>query len=189
MLAVKVFLGFILLPAGCDNGGPVLFYDSLFPAARGQCSGEIPDNSRGFPDLCLQENLEKGMVLDPLNEVFQIGGNLLTLPSGAEPFCRTSKLTRLFHQVCLTPLLCDTKGCLHTGDASTDNQGSIVYIKRNLLKRFHQGGLCHGHSNEVFGFFGRLFWVIHMDPGVLIADVGHFKEVLVETRIPNGLLK
>ena len=44
--------------------------------------------------------------------------------------------------------------------------------------------MADGHAHEVHGFPGRAFGLAGMHPGVLVADVGHFEEVLVE---PGGL--
>ncbi len=37
------------------------------------------------------------------------------------------------------------------------------------------GGLGHGHAHQILGLLGGLFRLVHVNPGVLIPDVGHFK--------------
>ena len=50
-------------------------------------------------------------------------------------------------------------------------------------------GSGHRHSNQVFGLFRCNRRFLGMDPGVLVADIGHFKEIFVEAARLEGLHK
>jgi hypothetical protein len=62
-------------------------------------------------------------------------------------------------------------------------------IQAHLVQGFDAGGLGHGHADQVLGLLGGLFRFVHVYPGVLVADIGHFEQVLVQAGIPDGLLE
>ncbi len=129
------------------------------------------------------------MFLNLLNQAFHIGAHLFSLPGPAKAARHTTQFSALFHQIGLIPLLSHAKGSLHPSHASAHHQDTLLHLQHDLLKGFNEGRLGYGHANQVLRLLRGLGRIVHMDPRVLIPDVGHLEEVLVEARIPNGLLE
>ena len=55
------------------------------------------------------------------------------------------------------------------------------------MQRLEQRGPGHRHAHQVLGFFRGLLGLLHVHPGILVADIGHLKEVLVQPGIDHGL--
>ncbi len=81
------------------------------------------------------------------------------------------------------------KGCCHSSNSTTKNQSFWYYRHRLLRQRHDMGGLGDSHTHKILGFICRGFRFIGMDPGTLITDVDHLKEVPVEASIFQGFLK
>jgi hypothetical protein len=45
------------------------------------------------------------------------------------------------------------------------------------------------HANQVPGLGRSHFRIVHMDPGILVADIGHLHQVLVDSGFTKGILK
>ena len=81
------------------------------------------------------------------------------------------------------------QGRFHAGDPAADDQGGFGDRKGLLVQGFQLHHPGHDPADQVLGLFQGLFRLVHMHPGVLVADVGHFEEVGVEARLPDGLLE
>ena len=60
---------------------------------------------------------------------------------------------------------------------------------RRFLEWLHQRDFGYGHPDEVLGFLGCQLGVVFVHPGVLIPDVCHFKEILIQPGVGQGLLE
>ena len=54
-------------------------------------------------------------------------------------------------------------------------------------QRLEQGGPGHRHPHQVFGLVRGLVVLLHVHPGILVADVGHLKQILVQAGVDQGL--
>ena len=55
------------------------------------------------------------------------------------------------------------------------------------VERLQAPGAGHCHARQIPGLFGGQFRPLRMNPRVLVADVGHLKEVGIEARLANGV--
>ena len=69
---------------------------------------------------------------------------------------------------------------VHARDTATDDHGTGGDLQLHLLQGAEQGGLGHGHAHQVLGLLGGRLGIIGVHPGVLVADVGHLEQVLVQ---------
>src|SRR5208337_1588905 len=90
-----------------------------------------------------------------------------------------AKLGALFDDYGLETLPGKAKGRIHACYATTYNEGSWIHRKRLLDKWSKKRGPGHRHPNQVFGLRGCSYRFLLVDPGILVADIGHLKEVFV----------
>ena len=132
---------------------------------------------------------DHGVGCHPCHEIIEIGCQQLTLPGGTQLGGHPAEVHVALHQVDLALLIGHAQGGLHPGHAPAHHQGAFGDGQGHLVEGSGVAGLGHGHTHQVFGFLGGLFRFVHVDPGVLIADVGHLKEVLVQTGLADGFLE
>ncbi len=73
------------------------------------------------------------------------------------------------------------EGRLDAGHPAADHQHVLVDADLVGVERLHLAHLGHGHLDDVVGLLGGLR-VLVVDPGAVLADVGHLEEVGVEPR-------
>ncbi len=91
------------------------------------------------------------------------------------------------HQVRPVALVDQVKRSGHAGHTAADDQCVVVEGLRLGVEREEQPGSGHGHSHQVFGLAGCLVWLLAVHPTALIADVGHLKEVGIQSCATNCL--
>ncbi len=99
----------------------------------------------------------------------------------------TSKLLLLLNERDLESLLRQIKRCGHARQAAPNDKSIVVDLQAAFVQGLQQPCLCHSHSYQVFCFVCSRLGLIHMHPGALVADIGHFKEVLVQSCFPAGV--
>ena len=72
------------------------------------------------------------------------------------------------------------KGRLNAGDAAADNQDALVDVEALGLEGAVVAQLGHGNADEFGGLVGVGLLVL-ADPGDVLADIGHFKHVAVQS--------
>src|SRR5208283_2501512 len=100
-----------------------------------------------------------------------------------------AELGALFDNYGLETLPGKAKGRIHAGYASTHDERSRIHRKRRLDKWSKKRGPGHRHPNQVFGLCGCSLRLLLVDPGILVADIGHLKEVFVQTAVFESLLE
>ncbi len=83
-------------------------------------------------------------------------------------------------QVDAEALVGQGQGRRHPGHAAADDQGIVIQRQRPLGQRLDQPRLGHRHPHQSLGLLGGLLGLVHVDPGALVADVGHLEEVRVQ---------
>jgi hypothetical protein len=119
----------------------------------------------------------------------QVVADGFSLPGGAQLARIAAQPAGLFHQKHLAALTGHAQGGFHAGHAAAHHQGRLGDRHRYGIERFDEGRLGHGHAHQVLGLAGGHGRIVHVHPGVLIADVGHFEQVLVQAGLADGLLK
>ena len=127
-----------------------------------------------------------GVGLHPGDDLLQPGRKGFVLPGGTQATGISPQLIRSLHQVDLTPLIGYAQGGFHSGHAAAHHKGRFGDGNRDMVKWFDMGRFGHGHAHQVFGFLRGFVRVVHVHPGVLVADIGHFEQVFVQARFSNG---
>jgi hypothetical protein len=65
----------------------------------------------------------------------------------------------------------------------------FVHRHRDIIQGFQKAGLGYGHAEQVLTLLGGGRGLILMDPGALVADIGHLKEILVQTGVSEHILE
>ncbi len=90
-----------------------------------------------------------------------------------------TQVLTLLNQIGFKPLIGQIEGCGQTGQTPADHQGLLDHIKGYFIQRFQKMGPGHGHPDQVFGFFRGQGRIILMNPGTLIANIGHLEEIFI----------
>ncbi len=90
----------------------------------------------------------------------------------------------LFHQHHLKSLASEPRAAFIPAMPPPITRARLLTGMHLLLQRFQVRRAGHRHPHQVLGLFGGGFRVLGVDPGILVADVGHFKQVFVQ---PAGL--
>ena len=94
-----------------------------------------------------------------------------------------------FHQRDREALIGDGQGRGHAGRPAAEHEGRLGHRQGDRPQGLDQVGLGHGHAHQVLALDRRLFVLVHVHPGALVADVGHLEEIRVQPRLPDGLLE
>ena len=92
-----------------------------------------------------------------------------------------AKLILLFHQIGIKALARQSQGSGHARQPAADDQGGLFHLDRLPVERLQQPSLGQRHPHQIFGFLGGPLWLVHVHPGTLVADIGHLKQVGIES--------
>ena len=129
------------------------------------------------------------MVTHPVNQIIQVGFHGFSLPGGPQFVRHSAQHIAPLYQIDLEALVGNAQRRLHTGNPTAYHHHLLDHLQPDLMQGFDIGGFGHGHSDQVLGFGRCPFRIVHVNPGVLVTNVGHFEQVLVQTRIPDCLLE
>ena len=129
------------------------------------------------------------MTRHPLDQVIHIGLHRFAVPGMVELAGMAAQEILFLYQGDVVALVGQAQGGLHTGHAAADNQTGLGDRQIEFLQRRLQAHSGHGHADLVLGPMGGGFRLVLVNPGALIPDVGHLKEVLVEAGFLDGLLE
>ena len=97
-----------------------------------------------------------------------------------------AQLRLLFDEEDLEVLPRELEGGRHAGEAAADDEGCLVDADGDLFEGLDVVRVRYRHPDEGLRLFRGVLLVFHMDPGALVADIGHLEEVLVEARLADG---
>ena len=123
-----------------------------------------------------------------LHQVIQIGLDSGPFDGRRQARGQPAQLGFFFHQDYLIALFGQTQGGIHTRHTAADHQASLDNRNFLFLQRMKRPGAGHRHTYQILGLFGR-FLVPGVDPRILVADVGHFKQVFVQAAGFHGILE
>jgi hypothetical protein len=184
-LAVEVLGGSVDVGADGDHRRAVL--DPLRPALALHGGDEVAHVARDVGDRGRVEHADQRVAVDLAHEVAQVLLDVQSLEGGVDPARHPAQLVGLLHQHHLVSLLGDRQRTGHAGDAAAHHQGGLVHRQVELLERLQMAGARHRHADDVLCLGRGLFFLLGMDPGAVLADVGHLEVVLVEPRLPQGV--
>jgi hypothetical protein len=85
------------------------------------------------------------------------------------------------------PLVGDGQGAGHAGDAAAHHQGGLVHRQIDFFAAAPNGPPGHGHARDVLGLVRGFFRLLGVDPGAVLADVGHLAEILIDAGFSEGV--
>ena len=184
---VQVHLRFAFDPADGDDGHTVL--DGLFGAAAYDAADELTDVPVGPFDCRVQVDVDSRVCLDAGDEVRKACLHVRPFQRGAQLAEIASELGFGLDQVHVEPLVADRQSGRHTRQSASDHQRRGNHGGLPRLERPQVPCPRHGHAHECDGLFGGRGAVLAVNPGALVADIGHGEEVLVEPRDPQRFLE
>jgi len=101
----------------------------------------------------------------------------------------STKAFFFFDQNHLKALIGKTKGSIHACHPTTDNKGTFIDWNLFFVQLLEWCGTGNGHSDKSHGLIRCFFRGIGMDPWILIANIGHFKEIFVKPGGTEGIHK
>ena len=186
-LPIEVLLGLVLVASCSEHRDPMLEGPLESPGMK---SGlEVTDKPFDLGQFGSEVEPDVLVALDRLDKAPEVFLDVFSPPGLVKVQSLTAQRRSLLDEVHLIALVAQALGRHHPGNAAADHQGPLVDIQHRLREGVHESHLGHGHAHEVLGFVRRLLRIVLVDPGVLVADVGHFEEVLVEPGVYEGFLK
>ena len=132
-------------------------------------------------DVGVGDHLDLVVGRDLGDELPEIGLNVGAL-DGVVKFARiAAEFGFLFEQAHLESLASEPEGGVHSCHTAADHEGALVDRHHFLMQGSQVRRPGHRHPHEVLRFFSCGLRVFGVDPGILVADVGHFKQVLVQS--------
>ncbi len=123
------------------------------------------------------------MALRALDGLGQQGLDVVAVQRAVDLADRAAQAVALFDQVDGEALLGQGQGGRHAGDAAADHQGRVVHRRAGFLQGHERGRPGRRHADQVDRLLGRRGRVARVDPGALIANIGHLQQVGIEPRI------
>ncbi len=117
--------------------------------------------------------------LKPLGQLLQIARHVPALDGGVQPVGHAAQPLLLFHQHHLVALVGDGERRVHAGHPAADHERPRVDGDDLFPQRLQGAGPGRRHADQLPGLGGRPQRGLGVHPGVLVADVGHFQQVLV----------
>ena len=87
----------------------------------------------------------------------------------------STQLGFLFNQVDRESLSRQTQGRCHPRGAAANDQGGFLDRNVDRIQGYVPADLGNCHADQLSRFLGGGLGVIGMDPGAVIADIGHLK--------------
>ena len=78
---------------------------------------------------------------------------------------------------------------VHAGHPAADDEAGPLHRRLGHVERFQRGRPGHGHPYQVLGLFRSHVPLVGMDPGALVADVGHLEQILVNAGLTDAILE
>ena len=124
-----------------------------------------------------------------LDQILQVSTDFCAFDGRRQPFGQAAQLIFLFHQKDIITLVGQPQSRVHPGHPSADDQSPLNYRDCLFFEGNQSIGPCDRHAHQILGFGGGLRLGPGMHPGILIADVGHFKQVFVQAAAFHGILE
>ena len=120
--AIAIGTGCGFVAAGCQNGGTVLNrFNGSITAFNGCIEiAHVTESGRNF---CLQVDMHKRVLFRRLNDLMKIWLQRKPLNGLLQPEQVPSQSVALLYKVHRITVIRDCQGCMHPGDAATDDQG------------------------------------------------------------------
>ena len=159
------------------------------PGGVGEQGLEPPHRAGDLGHLGVEPHVDGGVILDPAYGCGHQAAGVFAPPGVGEVEGVAAQPVLPLHQGHREALVGQGQGRGHPGHAAPHHQGPLLHrhgVGRQGAVARH---LCHGHADQVLGLLRGPLRLVHVDPGVLVPDVGHLEEALVEPGLPHGLLE
>ena len=149
----------------------------------------VADEAVDLLDLGAGDHVDLRVCLHLLQKPRQVLLGVEALEGVVELAVVAAEFLFLLHDVGLEALVGQRQGRRDAGQSAADDEGVVIHAQLARLEGLQELRLGDGHAHEVLGLLGGLDGLVHVDPGVLVADVGHLEEVAVEARLLAVLLE
>ncbi len=126
------------------------------------------------------------MFLDLLNEVVGESGDIIVLKSPVNIVQSPAQPAGLFHQMHVESLVGQRQCGGHAAQSTANDNTGLVHRERAAFEGPKRARPGDGHFDEFNCLFGGGLRYCGMHPGALVPDVGHFEQIRVQTRFPQG---
>ena len=167
---------------------PVL-HGSLLAGSGQQRGLEFADVAGDVRYLAILVNVDQRMALHASDGLAQQSLGVLVAEAIVDVPQMTTQLRLPFHQVHLVPLIGDGERRRHPRKPPADNQGAVCQLKAQAGQRTQQPRLGHRHAYQLLGLESGQLRIGAVHPGILLAQVGHLKEVGVQPRLAECILE
>ena len=141
------------------------------------------------PEYGFEENIDVFVGLNLLNQPTQVLLNILSPPRFVKTQCLSTKGIVFFNKIGVISLFRQVFGSGDAGKAAAYHQGGLAHLYFRVIQGFQKAHFGNSHAYQILGLYGGCISIPAMDPGALIADVGHFKEVFIDARIDHRFPK
>ena len=182
ILSVSILIGFrlVLIGASGQNHHPVLDFALNHVGPNQDFGREIPFEPGKSDDQGVGQGFNFGVVGYFSDQIIQIGLDFGTFDGCGQTGGQSAQFGLFFHQNHVVALFSQSDGSVHAGHPAADHQAPLNNGNFLLFKGMQGSGPGHRHPEQVLGLCRCIFIGIGMDPGILVANVGHFKQVLVQ---------
>ena len=187
VFTVEIFLRLIFLGAGGQNGDAVL--DESGRAIGSHLGLKITDKALHFGDGGIEMHRHLRLSFDFLRQLLEEAADILAFIGMEQPPGGAAEHVAPLHQIHRISLPGQIQGGGHPGHPPAHHQGGGGYRQFLLVERSQEGAFGHRHPHQVLGLLRGHLRLLGMDPGVLITDVGHLKQILVQTGVNQGFLE
>ncbi len=190
-LAEQILVRAMLTAAGGDNDDAMVncLLSLVLALAAGNHRGKVADKSGGLHQLRIADDIYVFGSVNFGDQALQVRLHLVACQGMVQILEITADTLPFFNEDRIKSLLGKVQGGGHSRYACPYNQGLGCYRYRLLGQRLNMSGLGNGHAHQILGLDGGKLRLSGMNPGTLVADIDHLKEVPVQTGIAQGLLK
>ena len=175
---MQVLVGLQLVGAGGHDDHAVL--ELLFAVLALDRGLVVADEALDLFDLGGRVDVDELVRRNVLEELREVGLRVEPFEGVVELGVVAAEGLLALHDVGLIPLVGQGQGRRDAGQTAADDEGRVIDAQLAGLQGLEELRLGDGHAHEVLGLLGGCLGLVHVHPGGLVADVGHFEEVAVE---------
>ena len=131
-------------------------------------------------DLGIGENSDFVIRLHRRCKLIDIGPDVGTLDGMMQFQAHTAKFSLFFDQGRFKTLSREIEGGIHTGNSTTNTSACLLTGMTLPWSGFKCNCTGNSHTDQILGLFRGEFRIIGVNPGILVPDIGHLKEISVQ---------
>ncbi len=164
---------------GGQNNHPVFYFALLHIRPDHDFGGKVAFKARITHHQRIGDHLNLLMGGDPGNQVAKVFPDIGALNGGRQSIGQSAQLGLFFNQDHFIALIGQAQSGIQAGNPAADHQAFLNHRDFLFLQRVQCRCPGHRHSYQIAGFFSGGFRSFRVHPGILVADIGHLKQVFV----------